>query len=76
MKPLPAASSSWRETSAGLVDVVDFEFDDRDEIAEAEEALRVGEAGEGPRGIVIVEAGVEDSRDAEAGVFGHHAEGS
>jgi len=29
------------------VDIVDFEFDDGDEVAEAEEALRVGEASEG-----------------------------
>ena len=33
---------------AGFVDVVDLELDHRDQIAEAEEALRIGEAGEGP----------------------------
>jgi hypothetical protein len=37
MKPLPAASSSWCETYVGFVDVVDLEFDDGDQIAEAEE---------------------------------------
>ncbi len=60
----------------GLVDVIDAELDDRDEIAEAEEALSVGETREGPGRIVIKEAGVEDSGDAEAAVFGDHAEGS
>ena len=59
----------------GLVDVVNFEFDYGDQVAQAEEALRVGEAGEGPGGIVVVEAGVEDSDYAEAAVFGNHAEG-
>jgi len=44
-------------------------------MTEAEEGLRVGEASEGPGRIVIVEAGVENSDDAEAAVFWDHAEG-
>ncbi len=59
----------------GLIDVIDFEFDYGDEIAEAEQGLGVGEAGEGPGGVVVVEAGVENSYHAEAAVFRDHAEG-
>ncbi len=58
------------------IDVVEFELEDGDDVAESEELLGVGEADEGPGGIVVVEAGVEDSCDAEANVFGDHAEGS
>ena len=32
----------------GFVDIVNFEFDDLDYIAQGEKPLRVGEAGEGP----------------------------
>jgi len=61
---------------SGAVDVVEFELEDGDNVAESEELLSVGEADEGPRGIVVVEAGVEDSGDAESNVFRDHAEGS
>ncbi len=58
-----------------LVDVVDFEFHDRDQVAQAEQLLCVGEAGEGPTRVVIEEAGTENSDDAETVVLGDHAEG-
>ena len=59
----------------GLVDVVDFELEDGDQIAEAEQFLCVGEADEGPTGVVVEETGVENSDHVEAVVFGDHAEG-
>ena len=61
---------------SGAVDVVEFELEDGDDVAESEELLGVGESDEGPGRIVVIEAGVEDSGDAEANVFGNHAEGS
>ena len=60
----------------GLVKIVNLEFDDGDDVTQAEKLLRVGEAGERPGFVVVVEAGVEDAGDFEAHVLGHQAERS
>src|ERR1700735_4744686 len=50
----------------GAIKIVDAEGDDGDEVGLAEEALGVGEADEAEARIVLIKAGVEDARDAEA----------
>ncbi len=58
----------------GAVHVVHLEADGGDEVGLGEETLRVGEADEGVAGIVLVEAGVEDTGDRVALVLGDEAE--
>src|SRR5581483_8089441 len=58
------------------VDVVNFEFENRYQIAQSEETLRVGEPAKGPTRVVIVKARAEYADYAEAVVLGHHPKGS
>ena len=59
----------------GAVEIVDFETDYREQVRLAEEPLGIAEAQKGSGGIVLIEARMEDARDAEALVFGREAEG-
>jgi len=53
-----------------VIDIIDFEFDDGDQIAEAKQFLRIRQANERPTGVVVEEAGVKDSNHVEAIIFG------
>ena len=59
----------------GAVDVVHLEFDYAGHVSEAEQMLRVRQGAERPGGVVVVEAGLEDSHHFESHVARHHAEG-
>src|SRR6202043_3995995 len=60
----------------GLVNVVHLEFEYGNQVSEAEQLLRIREANEGPTGVVIEEAGVENPYHVETIVFGDSPEGS
>src|SRR5207245_7635412 len=60
----------------GLIEIVNLEFNDRDDIAQAVKLLRIGETDEAPGAVVVVKAGTENTGDFEAFVLRPHDEGS
>ncbi len=73
--PGPASRSSTRAISVGAVGLVDAEFENIDNVAGSGKRLGGRQRHKAPVFVIVIEAGIEYARDAEAACSRHHAEG-